>query len=215
MPVQINRRYRKERLSKGKRNELSNFYSEIFSRRDDLDMATKSKGIEAKEVPAQVVAEFSYVDSNGVPQTLDLGKVKNLGETEWAENQKLFPDATQAFVSFKDGAFDEDGRPNLLNENLVIVEAVRYLKGEFGPQFILRGAHPVHGEVSIFCPGKVGNEAMEQIAGISLKDGSKPGPGQLPVWIRFIHVKEGGATGNGYYLPVPAVQELPESESDE
>lgn len=170
----------------------------------------KSGPVEAREVPAKMEAAFTYIDVNGIEQTVDMLAVKNLDETDWAESQKLFPNATQCMID-KDGtAFDAAGRQNVLNDNLLVVEAVRINAGDFGPSFLLHAAHPELGEISVFCPGRT-NEEMAEISGISLESGKQVKPKQLPAWMRFRFLK-GVGEYNGYFVIEPAVRdELPTS----
>jgi hypothetical protein len=202
-------------------------YDALYSRNGVNTLPAKVKSKPASVTDVVKSAEFSYTDENGLVQTLDLNKVKNLGDTEYAESKKLFPNATQCFIG-KDGTrFDDEGRENVINQNLVIVQAVRMTKGDFGPWFLLRCGHPTKGEISIPAPGKVSNEAIESMSGIALKDKIDPitkkliakagevfKASELPVWSRFEYVANAGDY-NGYFVIYPALKELVEVESDE
>lgn len=201
------RRWQKTRLSKGKRDELLRFNQAMFENREK--MATKNKPVEAVEVPATTAAPFKYVDANGLEQTIDLLKVKNLGDTAYAESQKLFPNATQCYIGQEGIQFDDEGRENVIGQNLVILEARHLTKGDYGPWFLLRCAHPTLGEISIPAPGTIANEAVASLSGISLETGKQTGPSELPVWARFEFVN--GGKYNGYFVIMPALQELAES----
>lgn len=157
---------------------------------------------------APVAAPFKYVDANGVEQTIDLLKVKNLGDTAYAESQKLFPNATQCYVGQEGIEFDSEGRPNVIGHNLVILQARRMTMGDYGPWFLLQCAHPELGEISVPAPGTIANEAVAAMSGIDINTGKQTGASELPVWARFEFVK--GGNYNGYFVIMPAIQELAE-----
>ena len=199
------RRWQQERLSKRKRGELLRFNLALYGNSGDKKMPAKKSEVATMDVP------FKFLDAHGIEQTLDLAKVKNLGDTAYAESQKLFPNATQCMIG-KDGVrFDEDGRENVLGQNIVILEARRLEVGDFGPWFLLRCAHPTLGEISVPAPGRIANEAVAQMSGIDLKTGEQTGPSEFPVWCRFEFVPDKGKF-NGYFVIFPAIQELTESD---
>ena len=196
------RRYRKERLSLDKRNELLRFNHALYGDYVKMPAKAKTNSVAVTPVP------FSYVDANGIEQNLDLLKVKNLGETAYAESQKLFPNATQCYIGQEGVEFDDEGRQNVIGQNLVILAARRMTIGDYGPWFLLQCAHPEKGEISIPAPGNIANEAIAAMSGIDLKTGERIGPSELPVWARFEFVK--GGSYNGYFVIMPAIQELAE-----
>lgn len=188
--------WQRTRLSKKERSELLQFNYALYGVKE---LPAKSN------VPAKETPTFSYVDSHGVEQNLDLTKVKNLGDTQWAEAQKLFPNATQCYIGQEGIPFDEEGRPNVINQNLVILEARRMTKGDYGPWFFLRCAHPELGEISTPAPGQIANEAVAGMSGVSLESGETVKASELPVWARFEFVK-GGKYG-GYFVIYPALEQ--------
>lgn len=153
---------------------------------------------------------FSYVDANGITQTLDPEKVKNLGDTEWAESRKLFPDATECCTLKSGEAFDAQGRPNILGQNFIMVDARRTTMGEYGPSILVRGLHPEHGEISVFAPGSDAcRDSVAQLAGIDLATGKKVAEHQFPFWARFVY-NSGKGEFNGYFELLPAAEQLDE-----
>jgi len=214
-------RYYPERLSKGKREDylrfLSALYSSTGSPRDGVNKLTPAKTVPSKtqDKPISTIAfQFRYVDKNGVEQVIDTAKVANLGDTTYAESKKLYPNAEQCMIDKSALKFDSEGRENVINTNLLIVEATRMTKGDYGPWFLLRCGHPVKGEISVPAPGVIANEAIQSMSGIALKDGSQIGASELPVWARFEFVPKAGQFGSGYFVILPALEELPASQDD-
>lgn len=219
MPVTRKGRYYPERLPKGKRQQMTQFFKAMYTKEiDEMPRAKKSQSVEVRENPAETVAPVTYVDADGIEQTIDILKVKNLGDTAYAESQKLFPNAEQCFIGKSGELYDDEGRENMLNENLVIVSARHMTMGDYGPWFLLQCIHPEKGEITIPAPGEIANAAIEAMSGIALTDitegehkgtkaGFKFGPSELPTWARFEFVPEKGAYGNGYFVILPAVQQ--------
>jgi hypothetical protein len=170
------------------------------------------------KAPAKQEQSFTYIDQNGVEQSIDASQVQNFGDSEYAETQQLWPSATPAFVKNTPEKFDGEGRVNVIGENLIVVEAIRMNTGEYGPGFRLHAIHQEHGEVKLFAPGQIANEAIEFMCGIALEDrhdeknnlvakaGERFRASELPKAMRFVWTK-GGKYG-GYFEPTNAVQEL-------
>lgn len=157
------------------------------------------------------VVMWEYVDANGVTQKIDPTKVKNLGDTEWAESKLLFPKAIKCCVLKTREAFNTDGFPNILGENFIAVGAVRTTGGQYGPSILVHGLHPKHGEISVFAPGSDAcRDSVAQLAGIDLKTGNIVRPHEFPVWVRFAY-NSGRGKFEGYFELLPAAEELQET----
>lgn len=195
------RRWQKTRLSKGKRDELLRFNQLLYGRTDNMPAKAKSNSqVATTESP------FSYVDENGITQILDPTKVKNLGDTEWAESRKLFPNATPCCVLKTGEAFNADGYPNILGQNFIMVEVKRTTMGDYGPSILVRGLHPTLGEISAFAPGSSAcRDSVAQLAGIDLETGKQVAPHQFPFWARFVYNK-GMGNYEGYFELLPAAE---------
>lgn len=205
-----NGRYYQKRLSRDKRDALSLMYHALYQRRNGESTLVTKKKSSAEVVKSDSLTQFTFKDANGVEQTLDLTKVKNLGDTAYAESKKLFPDATPCMIEQDGTKFDPEGRENVINDNICIISARWMTKGDYGPWFLVQAAHPRLGEISVPAPGRVCNEAVAYMAGIDLKTG-RPTVGrasELPVWARFEFVPDAGGYGNGYFVIMPALQQL-------
>lgn len=219
---QRNRKWRKERLSRGKRDELLRFNFELYGVKELATKAKTNSNLPAFSKPE--TAPFKYVDTNGFEQTLDLAKVGNLGETKYAESKRLFPNARPCMIDKSGIGYDAEGRENVLGQNLVIVNARRMTKGEYGPWFLLQCSLPSGEEISIPAPGQISNAAIQSLSGIALNDikdkdgkvihkaGEVFGPSELPRWARFEFVKDAGQFKNGYFVIMPALPGLIESD---
>lgn len=219
-------KYRKEFISQSKRDALSRMYSALYSNSGNVppdfaispngvpgQMATakKSNGaVVAVEPRSGVASIVKYVDAKGVEQTLDLSKVKNLGDTAYAESQGLFPNARETFIPGRDNLamkFDEYGRESILAVPHVVTEVTHMTKGEFGPYFMVHGFSPELGELKYLSKGQIINEALASMSGIDLATGKRVSMGELPVWCAIEFVR-GGKNG-GYFVISPAQLELP------
>lgn len=177
---------------------------------------SKSVATKARSNNANLV---KFVDREGRPQVIDPAKVKNLGDTAYAASQTLFPDSERAFLGKPDKvtgvipAFNAEGYPNILNENIILVDAVRMTKGDYGPWFLTRAQHPKLGDISFPASGEVLNKAISQLSGISLTTGDQVKASEFPVWARIEWMDEGKY--DGYFALTPALTELVEVDDDE
>lgn len=170
-------------------------------------MPAKAKSNSATTEVATFASMFEYVDADGVTQKIDPAKVQNLGDTRYAASCKLFPFATPCMIDQDGVAFDEEGRQNVINQNLIILSARRMIKGEYGPWLLVQCAHPELGEITVIAPGQICNDAIANMAGIDLKTGESTGWSELPVWARFEFVPDAGQYKRGYFVILPAIMQ--------
>lgn len=229
-------KYRKETISQSKRDALSRMYYAMYAKPEDVPLSnthtltngvpdlmpakkSPTNGIVAVEPRSGVASVVKYVDAKGVEQTLDLSKVKNLGDTAYAESQGLFPNAKECFIPGKDDIlatngdisrlpqFDSLGRESVLAVPHVVTEVTHMTKGDYGPYFMVHGYSPELGEIKYLSKGEIINEALASMSGIDLATGNRVSMGELPVWCAIEFVR-GGKNG-GYFVISPAQLELP------
>lgn len=218
MPLNKYGRYYPERLSKDERQRRLSFSDAMFGSKGNTILPAKTKKNDSTEMDI-FGGSFTYIDQNGIEQSIDASQVKNFGDSDYAETQKLFPNATPCFVKNTEAKYDAEGRTNVIGENLIIVDAIRMNSGEFGPGFMLQAIHQELGEVKLFAPGRT-SEAIEFMCGIALEDkydenkklvakaGERFRASELTSGMacRFIYVS--GGKYDGYYDIASAVQEL-------
>lgn len=182
------RGYKTKRPSRKQRTELWNFYKEIYT-------------VANKKTPANQAAkseQITFTDKDGNEQVL--GAVTAYEDTDWyADNATLYPQLDEACLANDDAQFDAEGRPNLLNTNLIVVDATHMTKGEYGPWYLLHVIAEGKGEFSLPTRGQVFNELIEGVSGLELATGRRVNPSELPIAVRIEFVQDGDF--NGYYVP--------------
>lgn len=163
-----------------------------------------------------------YTDVNGNVVELDVTKdTVALGELDWfQEAQSIFPGVEQCFYGRPDRETDDKGRPNIINENFLILEAFRTdVNSQYGYYFIIHAANRERGRFSFASGGKVVNEELEQIVGVELATGRKLtdaarslkenwGKPETPVWASIEFIPDAGQYKDGYYVLVPPFESL-------
>lgn len=200
-------KYRKERVSLRERESLSRMYSALYSKRNipmikDRDEMAKQSNVAVNSTNPMV----GWTDRAGNDR---VEKVTNFQDTrEYVENATLWPDLHQ---------FEQD---DILGRNIILLEAVRLTKGQYGPYFAchIQLETPINGvhQGSWLCGGEVVNEWVSKLTGIEVATGRKieGKTSSLPVRFRVIEVSGGDYT---YFNVVPPVEgELAEADdSDE
>lgn len=198
-------KYRKVRVSLRERESLSRMYSALYGERNiptikDHDEMAKNSDVAVNSTNPMV----GWTDRAGNDR---VEKVTNFQDTrEYVENATLWPDLYQ---------FDQD---DILGRNIVILEAVRLTKGDYGPYFAchIQVETPINGvyEGSWLCGGEVVNEWVSKLTGIEVATGRKVEgkASALPVRCRVVEVSGGDYK---YFNLVPPVEGELASDHDE
>lgn len=199
--------YRVRRPSRKMRTQMWGMYQQLYTKDTELaskkDNETAVATSDSKEIA--ISGTFEWIDSNGIKQSVNLEDVKSLSHTDYfIATEHIFPNATQCCVKRPDSktgevvAFDDKGRPNILNQPVCLLEARWMETGEFGPWFLMRGYHPEYGEISVPATGSVVEETIAGVFAIDIKTGESTGMGESAVWARWEFIPEGEY--GGYFI---------------